>query len=183
MIALLKEWTAAAAQMDAVKLIGRLKMHLCRLKIQRQQTAGDTYMVVCRVQMFIEVWARTTSKEQEAAFGRRRSSGGPPGGKNEFEKLIFLKETKQAKSKYRRIPIQRLRMETKASSIFCAGRIRTRIDWIQKQAALTAGLLFMSFQRSIRKQFMPLKHAWQIAISSMNRRRIQRRNAIFACLV
>lgn len=48
-IALLKEWTAAAAQMDAVKSIGRLKMHLCRLKVQRQQTVGDTYMVVRRV--------------------------------------------------------------------------------------------------------------------------------------
>lgn len=39
-IALLKEWTAATAQMDAGKSIGRLKIHLCRLKIQGQQTAG-----------------------------------------------------------------------------------------------------------------------------------------------
>lgn len=59
-------------------------------------------------------------------------------GKTNLEKLIFLKETKQAKSKYRRIPIQRLRMEMEASK-FCANRIHTWIDWIQKQAALTQG--------------------------------------------
>ncbi|MDU7692639.1 MAG: iron uptake transporter deferrochelatase/peroxidase subunit [Helicobacter sp.] len=46
-----------------------------------------TYLVVRRIQMFLETWDRTSLGEQENTFGRHKSSGAPFGKKKEFDKL------------------------------------------------------------------------------------------------
>jgi deferrochelatase/peroxidase EfeB len=126
--------------------------------------AGGTYIVVRRVQMFIEVWVRTTLKEQEATFVRRRSSGAPLGRKDEFEKMNLSKRDETGQKQIP--PNSHTMLAHGDGSIKILRRPYSYVDRLDpKTGSFDAGLLFMSFQRSIRKQFRPSKQAWQIAIS------------------
>ncbi|MBP3961771.1 Dyp-type peroxidase [Paenibacillus sp. DLE-14] len=49
--------------------------------------AGGSYMVVRRIRIRVEVWDRSTLKDQEDTFGRHRHSGAPIGSQNERDKV------------------------------------------------------------------------------------------------
>ncbi|WNS82290.1 iron uptake transporter deferrochelatase/peroxidase subunit [Domibacillus sp. DTU_2020_1001157_1_SI_ALB_TIR_016] len=142
--------------------------------------AGGTYMVVRRVQMFIEVWDRTTLKEQEATFGRHRSSGAPLGGKDEFEKIDLSKKDETGQKQI--LPNSHTALAHGDGSIKILRRSYSYADGLDpKTGSFDAGLLFISFQRSIQKQFVPIQT--RLANSDkLNEYTIHRGSAVFACL-
>ncbi|MEM1501872.1 Dyp-type peroxidase [Domibacillus sp. 8LH] len=86
------------------------------------------------------------------------------GGKDEFGKINLSKRDETGQKQIP--PNSHTALAHGDGSIKILCQSYSYVDRLDpKTGSFDAGLLFMSFQRSIRKQFMPLKHAWQIAIS------------------
>ncbi|MCP1312410.1 iron uptake transporter deferrochelatase/peroxidase subunit [Paenibacillus tyrfis] len=107
---------------------------------------NGTYMVMRKIRMFLELWDQSSLAKQESTFGRLKDSGAPFGKKNEFDPTVL-----------RQLPSN--------SHVWLARNAGTKLlrraysyvhgfdsgieDW-------DAGLLFISFQRSIKRQFIPM---------------------------
>ncbi|WP_462408758.1 iron uptake transporter deferrochelatase/peroxidase subunit [Neobacillus sp. Marseille-QA0830] len=142
--------------------------------------AGGSYLVVRRIQMFIEVWDRSTLKEQENTFGRYRDSGAPLGQKDEFEKLDL--EKKNDKGDYM-IPVDsHTRLAHGDGSQQILRRSYSYSDGMDvKTGSFDAGLLFICFQRSPSKQFIPIQGRLA-KMDKLNEYTSHRGSALFACL-
>ncbi|RDI45918.1 iron uptake transporter deferrochelatase/peroxidase subunit [Falsibacillus pallidus] len=107
---------------------------------------GGTYMAIRKIKMFLEVWDRSSLKDQEDTFGRKKDSGAAYGNVKEHqevnaEKLPANSHVRLAKS---------MKQE-----IFRRGYSYTDgID--QKTGSINAGLFFISFQQNPDKQFIPM---------------------------
>jgi deferrochelatase/peroxidase EfeB len=148
--------------------------------VQNGWMAGGTYMVVRRVQMFIEVWDRTALGEQEATFGRHRDSGAPVGSKKEFDKVEVNKTDASGK---RIIPSDsHTALAHGDGKIKLLRRSYSYADGLDKKTgSFDAGLLFISFQKSIAGQFIPIQQ--RLANNDkLNEYTIHRGSAVFACL-
>ncbi|MCP3762864.1 iron uptake transporter deferrochelatase/peroxidase subunit [Domibacillus sp. A3M-37] len=142
--------------------------------------AGGTYMVVRRVQMFIEVWDRTALQEQEATFGRHRATGAPLGRKDEFEQLDLAKTDETGQ---KQIPANsHTALAHGDGSVKLLRRSYSYADGLDpKTGSFDAGLLFISFQKSIQNQFVPIQT--RLAKNDkLNEYTIHRGSAVFACL-
>lgn len=141
---------------------------------------NGTYLVVRRIQMYIEVWDRSTLKDQEETFGRYRDSGAPLGKKTEFDSVdLKLKDEKgkfvipetshvrQAKGDGKQVMLRRPYSYTNGMDI--------------KTGSFDAGLLFISFQRKPSKQFIPVQERLA-KMDKLNEYTVHRGSAIFACL-
>ncbi|WP_235824843.1 iron uptake transporter deferrochelatase/peroxidase subunit [Bacillus salipaludis] len=142
--------------------------------------ANGSYLVVRKIQMFIEVWDRTTLKEQENTFGRYRISGAPLGQKNEFDKLDFNHKDEYGKDF---IPVN---SHTRLSHGDGTQKILRRAYSYSngmdvKTGSFDAGLLFLCFQRKPSKQFIPIQHRLA-KMDKLNEYTSHRGSAIFACL-
>lgn len=141
---------------------------------------NGTYLVVRRIQMFIEVWDRSTLKEQENTFGRYRSNGAPLGQKNEFEQLDLDK--KNELGQYHIPENSHTRLSHGDGSQKILRRAYSYSDGMDKKTgSFDAGLLFLSFQRSPSKQFIPIQHRLA-KMDKLNEYTTHRGSAIFACL-
>lgn len=131
-----------------------------------------SYLVVRRIQMFIEVWDRTNLKEQENTFGRHRVSGAPFGKKDEFDKveLKFIPADSHVRLSHGDGSQQILR------------RAYSYSDGMDKKTgSFDAGLLFLGFQRKPSKQFIPIQERLA-KMDKLNEYTSHRGSAIFACL-
>ncbi|MGE6257255.1 iron uptake transporter deferrochelatase/peroxidase subunit [Heyndrickxia sporothermodurans] len=141
---------------------------------------NGTYLIVRRVQMHIEVWDRSTLKDQEDTFGRYRDSGAPLGKKKEFDSVdLDLKDengnhvipasahVRLAKGNGKEIILRRSFSYTNGMDI--------------KTGSFDAGLLFISFQRKPSKQFIPIQERLA-KMDKLNEYTVHRGSAIFACL-
>ncbi|MBT2654784.1 deferrochelatase/peroxidase EfeB [Bacillus sp. ISL-18] len=141
---------------------------------------NGSYLVVRRIQMFIEVWDRTNLREQENTFGRYRDSGAPLGQKNEFDKPDFTlkKETGQDV-----IPANsHVRLSHGDGSQQILRRAYSYADGMDlKTGSFDAGLLFLCFQRTPSKQFIPIQNRLA-KMDKLNEYTSHRGSAIFACL-
>ncbi|MCL6627334.1 MAG: deferrochelatase/peroxidase EfeB [Alicyclobacillus shizuokensis] len=108
---------------------------------------GGTYLAVRQIRMHLEVWDRTSLDEQERTFGRRKDSGAPFGASDEFDPVDPARLPQDAHVGLARGDgsIQLLRR----GYSYVAG-----ID--PKTGLLDAGLSFLSFQRDLRRQFVPV---------------------------
>ncbi|MGG1676301.1 iron uptake transporter deferrochelatase/peroxidase subunit [Neobacillus sp. NRS-1170] len=141
---------------------------------------NGSYLVVRRIQMFIEVWDRTLLKEQENTFGRQRESGAPIGQKNEFDKPDFNHKDENGRDY---IPADsHFRLSRGDGSQKILRRGFSYSDGMDvKTGALDAGLLFVGFQRTPSKQFIPIQT--RLAnMDKLNEYISHRGSAIFACL-
>lgn len=142
--------------------------------------AGGSYLIVRKIQMHLEVWDRTNLKEQEMTFGRYRDSGAPLGQKGEFEKLDLNRKNENGEYA---IPVHshtRVAHGQGTEKILRRGYSYSNgLD--AKTGSFDAGLLFISFQRSPNKQFIPI----QLRLAKMdklNEYTSHQGSAIFACL-
>lgn len=141
---------------------------------------GGSYMVVRRIQMYIEVWDRSTLKDQEATFGRYRDSGAPLGRQKEFDKADF-----EAVDTTGKLVIPETAHMRVARGDGKAGILRRAYSYTDgmdtKTGSLDAGLFFICFQRRPSKQFIPMQQ--RLAQSDkLNEYIIHRGSALFACL-
>lgn len=141
---------------------------------------NGSYLVVRRIQMFIEVWDRTSLKDQENTFGRYRDSGAPLGQKNEFDKPDF--EKKNEKGEYYIPQTAHIRVAHGDGSQKILRRSFSYAEGMDvKTGTFDAGLLFISFQRSISKQFVPIQERLA-QMDELNEYIVHRGSAVFACL-
>ncbi|WP_019121463.1 iron uptake transporter deferrochelatase/peroxidase subunit [Brevibacillus massiliensis] len=141
--------------------------------------AGGTYLVVRRIQMRIEVWDRTTLRDQEDTFGRHRDSGAPLGGQDEFEPLDLNRKDKNGQLV---IPATaHARIAHGDGQVKLLRRSFSYADGIEpKTGALNAGHLFICFQRDPARQFIPIQQ--NLAKNDkLNEYIVHRGSGIFAC--
>ena len=140
---------------------------------------GGSYMAVRRVRMRIEVWDRSTLGDQEDTFGRYRHSGAPLGSQDEFEplKLDALDPSGNPV-----IPASsHVALAHGDGSIQIFRRSYSYSSGMDlKTGQLDAGLLFISFQRDLQKQFVPMQQ--RLADSDkLNEYTVHKGSAVFAC--
>jgi deferrochelatase/peroxidase EfeB len=118
---------------------------------------GGSYLVTRRIRMLLEVWDRSSLKDQEATIGRDKYEGAPLGGAKESDPLDLEGESGGQPL----IPIDaHVRL---ASPSFNGGeRILRRgysfTDGVDESLGeLEAGLFFICFQRDPRRQFVPIQ--------------------------
>jgi deferrochelatase/peroxidase EfeB len=141
---------------------------------------NGSYFVIRRIQMFLEVWDRTVLKEQENTFGRYRDSGAPLGAAKEFDEADFNKKNERGELSIPETAHFRVaRGEGKEKILRRSFSYAEGMDL--KRGTFDAGLLFVSFQRSPQKQFVPMQERLS-KMDQLNEYIIHRGSAVFACL-
>ncbi|WP_310551367.1 iron uptake transporter deferrochelatase/peroxidase subunit [Paenibacillus glufosinatiresistens] len=140
---------------------------------------GGTYMAVRRVRLRLEIWDRSSLADQEATFGRHRASGAPLGSAHEFDPL----DPKATDSS------GNLRIPADSHSALARGdgsvkMLRRSFSYSSglslKTGQLDAGLLFISFQRDLQKQFVAVQRRLA-ASDKLNEYQAHVGSAVFAC--
>lgn len=142
--------------------------------------AGGSYMVVRRIQMFIEVWDRTALREQENTFGRHRDSGAPFGQQNESDNPDYNQKDENGQLV---IPADsHMRLAHGDGSQQIMRRAYSYADGMDPgTGSFDAGLLFICFQRNPDKQFIPMQERLA-KMDKLNEYTVHKGSAIFACL-
>ncbi|WP_342742141.1 iron uptake transporter deferrochelatase/peroxidase subunit [Virgibacillus siamensis] len=142
--------------------------------------AGGSYLVFRRIQMFIEVWDRTTLKGQEETFGRHRDTGAPLGKQKEFAPLEPERKDELGANV---IPVN-----SHASRAHGNGKeqiLRRSYSYSDgmdpKTGTFDAGLLFMCYQRKPSEGFIPIQKRLAQQ-DKLNEYIVHKGSAVFACL-
>ena len=117
---------------------------------------GGTYQVVRTIRMFVEFWDRARLSEQEALIGRRKSNGAPLDGSKETDEPDFAGDPDGKVTpldSHIRLANPRDRA-TADQRILRKGFSYSR--GFDGDGQLDQGLNFVSYQRSISRQFTPI---------------------------
>lgn len=131
---------------------------------------SGTYMACRKIQMFLEMWDRTSLKAQEDTFGRKKSSGAAYGSVREHDKV----DTSQLPN----VSHTRIAKETGQQILRRAYSYMDGMD--QVTGNIDAGLMFICFQRNPDKQFVPMLKKLS-EIDMMNEYIKHVGSAMFAC--
>ncbi|MEJ5914187.1 iron uptake transporter deferrochelatase/peroxidase subunit [Pseudokineococcus sp. 1T1Z-3] len=115
---------------------------------------GGSYLVARRVEMHVETWDRAPLAEQEAVVGRTKGEGAPLGGTGEHDVLDAA-------------ALARLPADSHVSlshpSRFGGAQMLRRgysfVDGADGLGHLSAGLVFLAYQRDPRTAFTPVQEA------------------------
>ncbi|GKS13169.1 putative deferrochelatase/peroxidase EfeN [Paenibacillus chitinolyticus] len=107
---------------------------------------NGTYLVARKIRMDMEKWEQTFDKKQEAIFGRSKNSGAPFGMRDEFDPVSM-----------REIPSNSHVWLARSAGTKILRRSYSYFEGIDPVTGnLNAGLFFISFQKSVRKQLVPM---------------------------
>lgn len=121
--------------------------------------AGGTYAAVRNFRFDIETWDRSALIEQEQVFGRSKGEGAPLSGGEEFTQPDF--SVKGAAGELA-IPIDSHMALAHPSKHAGAKMLRRAYNYsngADRVGRIEAGLLFVSFQKDLEKQFVPVQRA------------------------
>ncbi|MBJ6361672.1 iron uptake transporter deferrochelatase/peroxidase subunit [Paenibacillus sp. GCM10012307] len=140
---------------------------------------NGSYMVTRRIRMRLEVWDRTQLSEQEATFGRYRSSGAPLGASKEFDPLGLDRVREDGEPV---IPVNsHVRLAHGDGSVQILRRSYSYSSGIDRRTGqMDSGLFFVSYQRSIAKQFIPMQQRLSQS-DKLNEYIVHVGSAVFAC--
>ncbi|MFZ4586104.1 MAG: Dyp-type peroxidase [Acidimicrobiia bacterium] len=114
---------------------------------------GGTYLVARRIRIDLEQWDRLARDEQEAAFGRAKQSGAPLSGGTQERDPLQLSNERIASDAHVRLSApdtnDGARMLRRSYSYFD--------DTSRNARGPESGLFFVSYQRDIGRQFVPIQ--------------------------
>ncbi|MGG6311774.1 iron uptake transporter deferrochelatase/peroxidase subunit [Paenibacillus macerans] len=140
---------------------------------------GGSYMAIRRIRMRIEVWDRSSLADQEQTFGRHRGSGAPLGSKDEFAPLDLDAKDASGQPVLPMTSHSRLaHMDGKLKILRRAYSYTGGMD--AKTGQLDAGLIFISYQRNLQKQFVPMQQTLAQS-DKLNEYILHVGSAVFAC--
>lgn len=140
---------------------------------------GGTYLALRRVRFRIEVWDRSTLSDQEATFGRHRQSGAPIGARDEFAALNL--EAADASGKPVIPPDSHSALAHGDGSVKMLRRSYSYSSGMDlKTGQLDAGLVFISFQKDLVKQFVSIQQRLS-KNDRLNEYMVHTGSAVFAC--
>jgi deferrochelatase/peroxidase EfeB len=119
---------------------------------------GGTYMVTRRIRMLLEVWDRSSLRDQEQTIGRRKYSGAPLGEQDEFDRVELGEEDAAGRPA---IPMDahiRLAAPAENADLRILRRGYSFTDGVVEELGeLDAGLFFICFQRDPLRQFAAIQ--------------------------
>ncbi|ASK62683.1 deferrochelatase/peroxidase EfeB [Virgibacillus phasianinus] len=131
---------------------------------------GGSYLAFRRIQMFLEVWDRSSLKDQEDTFGRKKLSGAAYG---KSEEHAHVNEEKLPPNSHVRL--------AKSTGQEIYRRAYSYTDGVNpRTGAIDAGLAFISYQKNPDKQFVPMLKKMSLR-DNLNEYTKHVGSALFAC--
>jgi len=131
---------------------------------------GGTYMAYRKVRMFLEMWDRSSLSDQEDTFGRHKESGAAYGANSEFDSFDSS-----------HMPIDAHVRLAKESKQLIHRRGYSYTDGVESRTGnVSAGLLFISFQRNPEEQLVPMLKLMQ-SKDALNPYTSHVASGLFAC--
>jgi deferrochelatase/peroxidase EfeB len=119
---------------------------------------GGSYLVSRRIRMNLEVWDRSSLRDQEETIGRRKYSGAPLGSEDEFDPLPLDEKGVDGRPVIPANCHVRLASARENGGVQILRRGYSFTDGVdQSLGELEAGLFFIAFQRDPEKQFVALQ--------------------------
>lgn len=119
--------------------------------------AGGTYLIARRINMTIEVWDRTTLREQEMVVGRTKASGAPLSGGQEFTEADFVMRGRSGPVIDARSHVRLAHPKfNNGAEILRRGYNFT--DGTDGLGRFDAGLFFIAFVRNPATQYIPMQN-------------------------
>ena len=126
---------------------------------QEDWMAGGSYLVARRIQMHIEIWDRTSLREQEGLIGRTKGVGAPLSGGDEFTAPDFKISGRDGDPL---IPLDshvRLAHPEQNGGVRMLRRGYNFTDGSDGLGHLDAGLFFIAFVKDPRTHYVPMQLA------------------------
>ncbi len=142
--------------------------------------AGGSYLVARRIRMHIEVWDRSTLRDQEDTIGRGKRVGEPLGGTAEHDPPDFAALAADGRPHVPADSHVALAHPDHLGGIRILRRGYTFADGSDGQGHLDAGLFFIAFVRDPARQFVPMQQALARA-DRLNEYIEHTGSAVFAC--
>ncbi|XTR53172.1 iron uptake transporter deferrochelatase/peroxidase subunit [Pseudarthrobacter sp. So.54] len=141
---------------------GLLNDHVCvpaGARVPEAWMEGGSYLVARRIRMHIEVWDRTSLREQEGLIGRTKSEGAPLSGGTEFTAPDFTAKGRAGEPLIDASSHVRLAHPSHNNGVHMLRRGYNYTDGSDGLGHLDAGLFFIAFVRDPRTHYVPMQLA------------------------
>jgi deferrochelatase/peroxidase EfeB len=130
--------------------------------------------------MALEVWDRTSLREQEAIIGRHKGSGAPLGGDGERDTIDFDASDTAGQPVIAAAAHVRLAHPSHNGDAHLLRRGYNFADGVDRLGRMDAGLFFLAYQRDPRRQFVPIQTQLS-RLDTLNEYIKHESSALFAC--
>jgi deferrochelatase/peroxidase EfeB len=120
---------------------------------------GGSYLVARRIRMHIEIWDRTSLREQEGLIGRTKSEGAPLSGGTEFTAPDFDAQGRAGEPLIATSSHVRLAHPSHNNGVHMLRRGYNYTDGSDGLGHLDAGLFFIAFVKDPRTHYVPMQLA------------------------
>jgi deferrochelatase/peroxidase EfeB len=120
---------------------------------------GGSYLVARRIRMHIEIWDRTSLREQEALIGRTKSEGAPLSGGTEFTDPDFDASGLTSEPLIATDAHVRIAHPSHNNGVHMLRRGYNFTDGSDGLGHLDAGLFFIAFVKDPRTHYVPMQRA------------------------